>query len=96
MTTSERFKKNQPIEVWATDDRTWVWEVFRKYQKPEKEAENPYAIWHCRVSSPFVGSAPNGGEIGDVYVSDIKKQAKMILKVGDITRVAKTAKRRMA
>lgn len=70
ITTSERVKKHQPIEVWEAPG--WKWEVYKKYQKPEKEAVNPYARWHVKATSPIMPE----GEFGDEYVQTIKKQAK--------------------
>jgi len=40
----------------------------RKYQNPENEVKNQYARWHCLVKTPYVPQ----GELGDVYVKDIK------------------------
>jgi hypothetical protein len=60
--------KNEILEIWKTPDGSWTWEVLRKYQKDD---DKMYARWFCRVKSPFV---PNG-ELGDVYVSDIKQVA---------------------
>ena len=68
LSTEERLKKHLPIETWALPEKGWKWEVYKKYQKPEKEATNPYARWFCKVTSPFVPS----GESGDVYIKDIK------------------------
>ena len=76
MNTNERLKKHQPIEVWATSDKSWIWEVYRKYQKPANELKNPYARWFCRVLSPIVGY--DNGELGDTYVVDIKKYSRKI------------------
>lgn len=70
--TSKRLKENRPIEVWETPDGSWRWEVYKKYQKPEKEAKNPFARWFCKVKSPFVPQ----GELGDVYVKEIKSVAR--------------------
>ena len=42
--------------------------MLKKYQSPEKEAQNPYAIWYCLVKSP----ATPKGEYGDCYVSTVK------------------------
>ena len=84
LTTSQRIKQNKPIEVWRTPDGSWTWEVYRKYQKPEKEAKNPYARWFCRVKSPFVPQ----GELGDVYVREIKAHAQ---KVRDLAKLKKLA-----
>jgi hypothetical protein len=65
---------NDPYEVWESPDGTWTWNVLKKWQSPEGEAKNPYARWFCNVVTPIV---PNG-EMGDVYVSDIKKHARRI------------------
>jgi hypothetical protein len=64
--------RENAYEVWRTPDGSWTWYVLKKYQSPEKEAQNPYARWFCDVVSPFVGEA---GEMGDVYVHDIKGSA---------------------
>jgi hypothetical protein len=74
MSTDERLKKGIPIEVWETSDGSWRWEVYRKYQKPEGEAKNPFARWFCKVKSPFTPQ----GDIGDVYIKDIKSNAKKV------------------
>jgi len=60
-----------PYEVWRSFDGSWEWHVLKKYQTPEKEAKNPYAVWFCNVKTPYVPD----GEMGDVYVSDIKGHA---------------------
>lgn len=54
-----------PYETWVSGG--WTWKVLKKYQTPEKEATNPYARWHCFVTSPFCPS----GEYGDTYIRDI-------------------------
>lgn len=58
-------------EIWQTIDGFWTWYVLKKYQSPEKEATNQYARWFCNVVTPIVPS----GELGDVYVSEIKRHA---------------------
>ena len=68
--------KEQPYEIWKNFDGTWEWHVLKKYQNPEREAKNPYARWFCLVKTPYV---PNG-EMGDVYVSEIKGQARLVKK----------------
>ncbi len=73
---SKRLKENKPIEVWSTPDGSWKWEVYKKYQKPDKESKNPYARWFCKVKSPFTPQ----GELGDVYVKEIKSHARMVFK----------------
>jgi hypothetical protein len=57
-----------PIEIW--EGHGWKWEVLRKYQKDD---DKPYARWLCRVYSPFT---MGGYDTGDVYVSEIKSQAR--------------------
>jgi hypothetical protein len=66
--------KDNPYEVWKSPDGSWTWAVLKKYQTPDKEASNPYARWFCNVVSPFT---PHG-EMGDVYVSEIKSQASKV------------------
>ena len=61
-------------EVWQSYDGTWTYFVLKKYQSPEKEAQNPYARWYCLVKSPIT---PNG-EYGDVYVSTVKRGTRQI------------------
>ena len=56
-------------EVWQSFDGSWTYFVLKKYQSPEKEAKNPYAIWYVLTKSPYV---PNG-EFGDIYVSTVKR-----------------------
>lgn len=74
MNTSQRIKARKPIEVWRSYNGTWTWEVYKKYQKPEKEVGNPYARWFCKVYTPIVPE----DELGDVYVSEIKKNASKV------------------
>jgi hypothetical protein len=67
-------KVEDPYEIWIAVGG-WEWRVLKKYQSPEKEAENPYARWFCAVKSPYTyGSF----DMGDVYVSDIKASAMKI------------------
>jgi len=54
-----------PYEVWVYED--WTWRVLKKYQNPEREAQNPAARWFCFVTS---NGCPDG-EYGDVYVTRI-------------------------
>ena len=63
--------KDNPYEVWQSPDGSWTWAVLKKYQTPDKEASNPYARYFCFVTSPFCPF----GELGDVYVNEIKSQA---------------------
>jgi len=64
--------KDNPYEIWAGGG--WEWRVLKKWQAPDKEAGNPYARWFCHVTSPY---CPNG-EMGDVYVAEIKSQASKV------------------
>src|SRR6266568_2978424 len=57
-------------EVWQSFDGSWTYYVLKKYQSPEKEAQNPYARWYCRVTSPMTTER---GDYGDVYVSTVKR-----------------------
>jgi hypothetical protein len=56
-----------PYEVWKNNSG-WTWKVLKKWQADDNK---PYARWFCWVSSPFMPS----GEMGDVYVKEIKSQA---------------------
>ena len=60
--------KDNAYEVWATKDGEWVWYVLKKWQADD---DKPWARWFCLVTSPFVTS----GELGDVYVEEIKREA---------------------
>lgn len=60
---------NNPYEVWSNG--SWTWKVLKKYKSPESEAKDRFARWFCFVTSPM---CPNG-EMGDVYISEIKSVA---------------------
>ena len=62
-----------PYEVWKLGD--WTWKVLKKYQKPEREAKNPYARWFCAVSTPYTYGSY---DMGDVYVTEITNHAERI------------------
>ena len=62
---------DKAYEVWQTSDKTWTWYVLKKWQVDD---DKPYARWFCMVKSPFVPE----GEAGDVYVSEIKSQARLV------------------
>ncbi len=70
LTTSQRIKQDKPIEIWESPDGSWVYKVYRKYQKPANEAKNPHARWFCGTRSPFTYG---DFELGDGYVRDIKR-----------------------
>lgn len=67
--------KSVPYEVWQSADGSWTWKVLKKYQAPDKEANNPYSRWFCHVTSPMCP----WGEMGDVYVSEIKRLATRVV-----------------
>ena len=62
-------KRKEPLEIWSTPDGSWTWEVLRKYSKND---DAPHARWFCNVKSPYVPE----GELGDVYVREIKSVAR--------------------
>lgn len=62
---------DKPYEIWVSHDGTWKWYVLKKWQADDNK---PYARWFCKVFSPFVPE----GEMGDVYVSEIKSQARLV------------------
>ena len=64
-------KRENAYEVWKNASIGWTWYCLKKYQSPEKEAENQYARWFCDVVTPI---CPNG-EMGDVYVNEIKSNS---------------------
>lgn len=57
---------SNPYEVWQANG--WTWKVLKKWQADDAK---PYARWFCMVSSPM---CPDG-EMGDVYVAEIKSVA---------------------
>jgi len=61
--------KDNPYEIWSGPNG-FIWKVLKKYQNPEKEAQNPYARWYCFVTSNIYPP----GEYGDVYVREIIEQ----------------------
>ena len=76
LTTEQRLKQNNPIEVWETPDGSWRWEVYEKYQKDD---DKQYARWFCRVYSPITREQmASGYELGDVYVSEVKTYARRV------------------
>lgn len=61
-------------EVWQTPDGSWTWYVLKAYQTPEHEAKNPEARWFCDVVTPYMPE----GELGDVFVHEVKRAARRI------------------
>lgn len=60
--------RDQAYEVWTRPASGWTWYVLKKWQANDNE---PFARWFCDVVTPI---CPNG-EMGDVYVNDIKRYA---------------------
>ena len=60
-------KRENAHEIWQSLDG-WTWYVLKKWQKNDNK---PNARWFCDVVSPFTPD----GEMGDVYVSEIKSNA---------------------
>jgi hypothetical protein len=46
----------------------WEWRVLKRYQSPEGERTNPYAVWFCAVKSP---NTFGSWDMGDTYIRDI-------------------------
>jgi hypothetical protein len=64
-------KPDNPYEIWKSFDGSWEWHILKKWQIDDNK---PFARWFCLVKSPFV---PHG-EMGDVYVSEIKQYANLV------------------
>ena len=58
---------DNPYEVWKAGE--WTWNVLKKWQVND---DKPYARWFCQVVTPMTGPR---GDLGDVYVKDIKGTA---------------------
>ena len=67
-------KRENAYEVWQSFDGTWTWYCLKKWQSDDAK---PYARWFCSVVTPMCPY----GELGDVYVSEIKSNARQISKV---------------
>ena len=61
---------DDPYEIWENSSDGFTWHVLKKYQRPDKEAENPYARWFVAAKSPYTYGS---WEMGDTYVSEIKE-----------------------
>tara|TARA_Y100000034_G_scaffold2039_1_gene2562 strand:+ start:594 stop:842 length:249 start_codon:yes stop_codon:yes gene_type:complete len=59
-----------PYEIWENPHSGFIYRVLKKYQRPDKEASNPYARWLVATKSPFTYG---NWEMGDGYVADITK-----------------------
>ena len=64
-------KRDEAYEIWQSADGSWTWYVLKKWQADD---DKPYARWFCDVVTPM---CPRG-ELGDVYVSEIKANARRI------------------
>ena len=64
-----------PYETWVNDRAGFEWRVLKKYQRPDKEAANPYARWLVAARSPYTYGS---WEYGDTYVSEIKSNARKV------------------
>lgn len=67
---------DKPYEIWEDVRHGWKWLVLKKWQVDDNKQ---YARWFCMVYSPFCPE----GEMGDVYVSEIKEMAICIFKEGE-------------
>jgi len=65
---ARRRPADEPYEIWRDESSGFEWRVLKKYQPPDAEKANPGARWFCLTISPFKPE----GELGDVYVRDIK------------------------
>ena len=70
-TQTKLVSREDAYEVWENKEAGWTWYVRKKYCSPEREEKDKYARWFCEVVSPITPS----GELGDVYVRDIKNNA---------------------
>lgn len=69
-------KCETPYEVWATADGSWEWRVLKKWQVDDNKLG---ARWFCCVHSPITREQMvHGGEMGDVYVHEIKAHASKV------------------
>lgn len=62
--------KDNPYEVWESRDG-WQWRVLKKCQIDDNK---PFARWFCLVTTPQLPE----GELGDVYVSEVKRNARRV------------------
>ena len=61
-----------PYEIWRSPDGTREWRVLKKWQKPSKEKDNPFARWFCAVRSPHTYGS---WEYGDTYAREVQSVA---------------------
>lgn len=58
--------RENAYEVWQSFDGLWTWYVRKKWQSDDSKDG---ARWFCEVVTPYT---PNG-ELGDVYVREVKE-----------------------
>jgi len=63
---------SNPYETWKSFDGSWTWLVLKKWQADDSK---PFGRWFCLVKTPYVPE----GEMGDVYVSEIKQNARLVV-----------------
>jgi hypothetical protein len=68
---AKKVTRENAYEVWRAENDDWTWYVLKKWQAND---DAPFARWFCDVVTPM---CPHG-EMGDVYVNDIKRQARRI------------------
>lgn len=61
---------SNPYETWRGGD--WVWKILKKYQVDDNK---PFSRAFCHVTSPYCPQ----GELGDVYLSDIRNNAARVV-----------------
>lgn len=64
--------KNPLLLIQRRQSGEWQWHVLKKWQADDSK---PYARWFCKV---YTDMTPEG-EMGDVYVSEIKDNAVRVL-----------------
>ena len=67
-------KVDEPYAVYR-GHHGWEWRVLKTYQRPDKEAANPYARWLVAAKSPYTHGSY---DYGDTYVSDITSNAERV------------------
>ena len=75
-----------PYEIWENPLSGFVFSVLKKYQRPDKEADNPDARWFVATKSPnavlttdFVAFCFNAVEINRLMFSPVSKSSKTAL-----------------
>lgn len=70
---AKRREVSNPYETWRSFDGSWIWKILKKYQVSD---DKPFARAFCAVYSPITREQMRTGyELGDVYISEIKRQA---------------------